>query len=376
MDLTYLSIISFILITVVYYALPSIGKMSATLKMFTNAEEMDTFNQESNIRLAIYLAVVLLSQFIINTTFVINACGGSSVSNYGSAFLITFLPWIFIFGVMLIALIMYPGFKGAFSDVVGYFFVSDKANTLLSQILMSDTTAQTAINGITDATVKSDLTRAAESIIKLVGNKAILINQITPLNFISTWDTLKQLMKPTMYENEQLKSELLDLAVMRENVGEALWYIYTGLLIISYTSYKITSASCPPDMNQVIKKKVTNVGNTVSNTATNVAPKVTKVSNKIEDKSKNVGNKASKIAKNEVAPRAVNVGNRASNIATNEVAPIASNIATNELAPIATNTIAPRATNVGNRASNIATNKVGPRAVNSANAFASNASNV
>ena len=376
MDLTYLSIISFILITLVYYAVPSIGKMAATLKIFTNAEEMDIFNRESNIRLAIYLAVVLLSQFIINTTFVINACGGSSASNYGSAFLITFLPWIFIFGVMLIALIMYPGFKGAFSDVVGYFFVSDKANTLLSQILMSDTTAQTAINGIADATVKSDLTRAAESIIKLVGNKAILINQITPLNFISTWDTLKQLMKPTMYENEQLKSELLDLAVMRENVGEALWYIYTGLLIISYTSYKITSASCPPDMNQVIKKKVvktadkvsstaTNVGNKVSSKATNVvAPAAVETSKKMEDKAKNVGNKASKIAKNEVAPRAVNVGNRASNIATNEVA------------PIATNTVAPRATNVGNRASNIATNKVGPRAVNSANAFASNASNV
>ena len=327
MDLTYLSIISFILITIVYYAVPSIGKMSATLKIFTNAEEMDIFNRESNIRLAIYLAVVLLSQFIINTTFVINACGGSSASNYGSAFLITFLPWIFIFGVMLVALIMYPGFKGAFSDIVGYFFVSDKANTLLSQILMSDTTAQTAINGIEDATVKSDLTRAAESIVKLVGNKAILINQITPTNFISTWDTLKQLMKPTMYENEQFKSDLLDVAVTRENVGEALWYIYTGLLIISYTSYKITSASCPPDMNQVIKKKVVNAANKVSNVATNV-----------------------------VAPGAVNAANTVSNVATNVVAP--------------------GAVNAANTVSNVATNVVVPGAVNASNSLVSTASNV
>ena len=303
MDLTYLSIISFILITLVYYAVPSIGKMSATLKIFTNAEEMDIFNRESNIRLAIYLAVVLLSQFIINTTFVINACGGSSASNYGSAFLITFLPWIFIFGVMLVALIMYPGFKGAFSDVVGYFVVSDKANTLLSQILMSDTTAQTAINGIEDATVKSDLTRAAESIVKLVGNKAILINQITPINFVSTWDTLKQLMKPTMYENLQMKSDLLDVAVIRENIGEALWYIYTGILIISYTSYKITSASCPPDMNQVIKKKATSVTKTV-------APKVVSAANTVSNTATNV-----------VAPAAVTTANKVSNTATNVVAP-------------------------------------------------------
>ena len=325
MDLTYLSIISFILITLVYYAVPSIGKMSATLKIFTNAEEMDIFNRESNIRLAIYLAVVLLSQFIINTTFVINACGGSSASNYGSAFLITFLPWIFIFGVMLIALIMYPGFKGAFSDVVGYFFVSDKANTLLSQILMSDTTAQTALNGIEDATIKSDLTRAAESIVKLVGNKAILINQITPINFVSTWDTLKQLMKPTMYENLQMKSDLLDVAVTRENIGEALWYIYTGILIISYTSYKITSASCPPDMNQVIKKKATSVANTVSNTATNV-----------------------------VAPAAVSAANTVSNTATNVVAPAAVSAATT-VSNTATNVVAPKAVSASNTIASTAT---------------------
>ena len=302
MDLTYLSIISFILITLVYYAVPSIGKMAATLKIFTNAEEMDIFNRESNIRLAIYLAVVLLSQFVINTSFVINACGGSSASNYGSAFLITFLPWMFIFGVMLVALIVFPGFKGAFSDVVGYFFVSDKANTLLSQILMSDLTAQTAINGIEDATVKSDLTRAAESILKLVGNKAILINQITPINFISTWDTLKQLMKPTMYENQQMKSDLLSVAVIRDNIGEALWYIYTGILIISYTSYKITSASCPPNMNQVIKKKIKSVTNVV-------VPKVV-----------GAANTASNTATNVVVPKVVGAANTAANTATNVVA--------------------------------------------------------
>jgi hypothetical protein len=335
MDLTYLSIISFILITLVYYAVPSIGKMSATLKIFTNAEEMDIFNRESNIRLAIYLAVVLLSQFIINTTFVINACGGSSASNYGSAFLITFLPWIFIFGVMLVALIMYPGFKGAFSDVVGYFVVSDKANTLLSQILMSDTTAQTAINGIEDATVKSDLTRAAESIVKLVGNKAILINQITPINFVSTWDTLKQLMKPTMYENLQMKSDLLDVAVIRENIGEALWYIYTGILIISYTSYKITSASCPPDMNQVIKKKATSVTKTV-------------------------------------APKVVNAANTVSNTATNVVAPAAVTTA-NKVSNTATNVVAPAAVTTANKVSNTATNVVAPRAVTTSNTLASTA---
>ena len=71
MDLTYLSILSFIIITIIYYAIPSIGKISISLKALSSVEEMEIFKRESNIRLAIYLAVVILSQFVINTTFVI-----------------------------------------------------------------------------------------------------------------------------------------------------------------------------------------------------------------------------------------------------------------------------------------------------------------
>ena len=268
MDLTYLSIISFILITVVYYAMPSVGKMAVTLKALSSVEEMTLFKQESNTRLAIYLAVVILSQFLINTSFVINACGGSSISNYGSAFLITFMPWIFIFGIMLITLIMYPGFKGAFADIVGYFFVADKANDALSHILMSDSVTQTAIDSVTDQNVKSDIVKSAESVAKMLGNKAIIINQITPLNFVDMWNTLKQLMKPNMFEDQEAKSGLLDITVMRDNIGEAMWYIYTGILIISYTSFKITTATCPPNINNLVKRKVRTIEKKVVNPAT------------------------------------------------------------------------------------------------------------
>jgi hypothetical protein len=159
---------------------------------------------------------------------------------------------------------MYPGFKGAFADIVGYFFVADKANTTLSEILMSDAVTQTAINGITDQNVKSDIIKAAESVSKMLGNKAIIINQITPLNFINMWNTLKQLMKPTMFENEEIKAKLLDITVMRDNIGEAMWFIYTGILIISYTSFKITSATCPPDINNLIKRNVVNASKKIN----------------------------------------------------------------------------------------------------------------
>ena len=332
MDLTYLSIASFIMITILYYVVPTVGKISVSIKAFSSESEMEIFKQESNVRLAIYLAVVILSQFVINTTFVINACGGSSISNYGSAFLITILPWIFIFGIMLITLIMYPGFKGAFADIVGYFFVSDNANEILSQVLMSDSNTQSAINGISDATAKSDLIRAAESITKMLGNKAIIINQITPLNFISMWNMLKQMMKPTVYENEELKKKLLDVAVMRDNIGEAMWYIYTGILIISYTSFKITSATCPPKIKNFIKKKVHQAVNKVEDTSKNVGKVASNTSNKVEgvveDTSKNIGKVASNTS-NMVGGAVASSAVRGASVVPSTVASSASVVPTN-----------------------------------------------
>jgi hypothetical protein len=317
MDLTYLSIASFIITTILYYVVPTVGKISVSIKAFSSESEMEIFKQESNVRLAIYLAVVILTQFVINTTFVINACGGSNISNYGSAFLITFLPWIFIFGVMLITLIMYPGFKGAFADIIGYFFVSNSANEILSEILMSDAVSQSALNGITDTTVKTDLIRAAESITKMLGNKAIIINQITPLNFLSMWNMLKQLMKPTVFENEELKKKLLDVTVMRDNIGESMWFFYTGILIISYTSFKITSATCPPDITNIIKKKVHKVVEKVEKVASNTAadiivPPVVKGANVV---SNTVSNTAWKGAG--IVPPVVNGANVVSNTVSN-----------------------------------------------------------
>jgi len=321
MDLTYLSIASFIITTILYYVVPTVGKISVSIKAFSSESEMEIFKQESNVRLAIYLAVVILTQFVINTTFVINACGGSNISNYGSAFLITFLPWIFIFGVMLITLIMYPGFKGAFADIIGYFFVSNSANEILSEILMSDAVSQSALNGITDTTVKTDLIRAAESITKMLGNKAIIINQITPLNFLSMWNMLKQLMKPTVFENEELKKKLLDVTVMRDNIGESMWFFYTGILIISYTSFKITSATCPPDITNIIKKKVHKVVEKVEKVASNTAkkgadiivPPVVKGANVVSNTASNTAKKGADI----IVPPVVKGANVVSNTVSN-----------------------------------------------------------
>ena len=55
-------------------------------------------------------------------------------------------------------------------------------------------------------------------------------------------------MKPKYQTNNaetiDIKKQLYELVVTRDNVGEALWYIYTGILLTSIVQLKITTRSC------------------------------------------------------------------------------------------------------------------------------------
>ena len=63
---------------------------------------------------------MIASQFIINISLTKELCGESS---YGNAFLYTFIPWVVIFGLLNIALMMFPGWKAPFSNTFGYLVV-------------------------------------------------------------------------------------------------------------------------------------------------------------------------------------------------------------------------------------------------------------
>ena len=58
-------------------------------------------------------------------------------------------------------------------------------------------------------------------------------------------------------EATQKKKELFELVVTRDNVGEAMWYIYTGILLTSIVQLKLTSRGCvsnPKTMKQNYQK--------------------------------------------------------------------------------------------------------------------------
>jgi len=257
---SYLNIVTFLLTTLFYYLAI---KPSLTYDILSDQTKMKEYTSSSYMYLAIYLLLVMVIQFFVNASIISTNCGGSISENIGSAGIFTFLPWTLIFGVLVLILTIYPGFKSAFSDVIGYYYVSSSANKILTELLI-DKDIQKKMD--TDASMtpeqKDAMQSAADTIIKICGNTSILINQIVPNNFEDYWNILRPLRK-TVYQNEsspetiEMKNNLFDLVVSRDNVGESMWYLYTGILLTSIVQLKITSKGCasnPKTMEQNYQK--------------------------------------------------------------------------------------------------------------------------
>lgn len=285
---SYLNIASFLFTTLFYYL---VLKPKLSYDDMVNPDKYKKYLNNEKLYLAVYLFAILIIQFIANSYVITQACGGSIKENIGAAGSLTFVPWILLFGIIIVVLLIFPGFKSAFSDVVGYFYVAGSANKLLTELLVNEKVndqIEKATSGentpqppvlpstpiieeqniktpaapqgnvrLVGGTSKKELEKAADLIVKICGNTSILINQIVPSNFTEYWNILRPLMK-SQYQTDgpladEKRNELFELVVTRDNVGEAMWYIYTGFLISSIVQLKITTRGCVVNPEQMAK---------------------------------------------------------------------------------------------------------------------------
>jgi len=247
---SYTNIVAFLLTTYIYYIA---FKPALTYEILTSPDDYPVYLRNNYAFLAAYLLVVIIIQVIINMNIITAKCGGNSMDNIGVAGIVTFVPWTLIFGILLVVITIYPGFKSAFSDVIGYYWVSSSANKIITDLLISqEVQPNIDADGSLDANAKQQMQGAADAIIKICGNSAVLINQMTPRNFDDFWKMLTPLMKqqykPSNGEisedTKEKRQKLFELVVSKDSVGEAIWYIYTGLLVTSIVQLNISSRSC------------------------------------------------------------------------------------------------------------------------------------
>ena len=259
MNTSYLSVFVFIIVTIIYYTVLKPKVTYEKLKS-SDTDQLSKYSSSNNYSLLMYMILVVVTQLFINIGYIVNTCGGSIPSNIGAGFIITVIPWIFIFGLLVGMLIIFPGFKSAFSNVIGYFCVAGSAGEVLNQLLVNPDIEDTMKQDTLSDDEKNKYRSIAEAIIKITGNNSIIINQIVPENFLESLTTLTPLMKPEhqndqLLETVELKEKLLKSVILRDNIGEALWYLITATLVTSVVQYNIAMRGCNKDLNSILQQE-------------------------------------------------------------------------------------------------------------------------
>ena len=51
--------------------------------------------------------------------------------------------------------------------------------------------------------------------------------------------------------NKKIQTQLLNLVSLKDNIGEAFWYIYTAILISSIVYYNLATRGCVKSVDQI-----------------------------------------------------------------------------------------------------------------------------
>ena len=218
--------------------------------------------QSDTIYTIIYYLGVLVSQYFINLTAITSRCGNS---NYYLAFMVTIVPWVFIFGLLNIMLTQFPGWKAPFSNTFGYLIASAAGakNLLIDHILTDDFVSRLTPgkdkkkdnpqqNGGRVKQRGGDSQKlAVEAVQHIYSDPSLLINEVTPETYDLFWNKMKPLFKA---DADEYKSELYKLIELKELVSEGLWYLLTGSLITSVSANYIMNGDCGTSADEMKKR--------------------------------------------------------------------------------------------------------------------------
>lgn len=229
----------------------------------------------------LFFLVLIIGEYFINLAMSKDICGFDQEK---TALIATILPWFLVLGVLKAALIVFPGWLTPFSNTFGYIFVSvvtdlkDVFNNILTPQFDLAPESQKGTGagqsgGAGDNTGslqdsadipadeiknKRDIGRALEQIYT---DQSILLNELNLDNLDRFWDSFKEsrLIRPSAKVDDLEK--IRTFLIMKSIVGEFVWLVLCGLLVVSISYNYILNMGCTftPEQQkiraQVLKEK-------------------------------------------------------------------------------------------------------------------------
>jgi len=186
----------------------------------------------------VYILILVVSQLIINLKISEQICG---TQQWGTAYTVTLVPWIVVFGMLQVMLMMFPGWKTPFANTFGYGLSKlTGINDTLNNILLPKLSKK-------DGNSKSN-----EALEHIYADKSLLLNEITEDNFDGFWNNMSS---ANLFKGDasNYKSTLYDFVKFKYLVSEYIWFILAGALVISMSFNYMVSSSCKKSVDDMIE---------------------------------------------------------------------------------------------------------------------------
>lgn len=234
-----ISLAIFIVITLLFFSLRSF-LMKKSSKLIT------TF---------IYFGIVVITQYVSNLSAMHKICNNWQ---YGPVFFITFMPWLLIFGVIVLAITYMPSWLIPFSNTFGY--AAAKLSNLNS-ILKKLTIDPEKVSGenTTKTKLSDDQRKTLDILYFITKDPSLIINELTCFttkkiegnvvcrgNFDTLYDKLTNVVfKPILTDDDaKYKERLRKMVQLKETVSEAIWYLLFGSYTVMITNMTIVNSGC------------------------------------------------------------------------------------------------------------------------------------
>ena len=202
----------------------------------------------NNLRVATlcYVITIIVGHYLINMNIVTAICKSS---NWRLAFIVTVVPWVMMFSIIMIVLELYPGWKAPFSNTFGYGLVKfSGAKKLMSEIFPP----------VEDQPESDGAKSVKESLAYIYSDQSILINEVTNENFENFWKETEAIRsgKSTGADEASLKYKFKKLVKLKDIVGEYVWYMLTGSLVIAVGYNYLVTVTCSPTVEDIRQQEI------------------------------------------------------------------------------------------------------------------------
>ena len=197
----------------------------------------------------IYILLLVLGNYFINLNITTVICGATQWTN---TLIITLVPWLLIFGLIVLLLLILPGWLSPFSNTLGYGIAKMMGlDSIMNEILKPKALID---DGKTQEATGSERI-ISENLQMIYSDRSLLLNEITQDNFAVFWKNMSLggllTAKAKDAATPQLRNALYNFVTLKNIVAEYIWYLLTGALVTSVGYNYIVNSSCTRSVAQM-----------------------------------------------------------------------------------------------------------------------------